>query len=176
MSDKNKVRKFKFFWADQVVEQEQWLSAMARQGLHLEKVDVLCVWTFLRGEPADIVYRVDFNSHESADYRQLLEDAGWTRAATLTGWQFWRTNAGGGRSRELFTDLHSKKLKYQRLVALIMLCLIPGAIPLASESSRLAVAGMSWPFLVLLIVLYGVNLVALIRLLVRLASMRSDPA
>jgi hypothetical protein len=176
MTDKKKVSKFKFFWADQVAEQEQWLGEMARQGLHLEKVNVLCVWTFVRGEPADVVYQVDFNSHESADYVQLLEDAGWTRVTSLTGWQFWRTAAGNGRSPELFTDLRSKKLKYQRLVALIMLCLFPGAILLTSESTRVAVAGLSWPFLGALIVLYGMNIIGLLRLLVRLASMRSEPA
>lgn len=176
MTDKNNVRKFKFFWADQMVEQEQWLSAMARQGLHLESVNVLCVWTFVRGAPADVVYQVDFNSHESADYNQLLQDAGWERAASLTGWQYWRTDAINGRSPELFTDLDSKKLRYRRLVALIMLCLFPAAILMTSESSRDAVAGMSWPFLVVLIVLYGMNIVGLLRLLLRLAGMRSDPA
>ena len=176
MTDKKKVRKFKFFWADQVEEQEQWLSAMARQGLHLHSVNVLCVWTFVRGAPADVVYQVDFNSHESADYKQLLEDAGWTRVTSLTGWQYWRTATGHGRSSKLFTDLDSKKMKYRRLIALIMFSLFPGAIVLTSESARAALAGLSWPFALVLVVLYGMNIIGLVRLLVRLASMRSDPA
>ena len=54
--------KFKFFFADQDVEQEQWLRAMALKGLHLKKLNLLQMWTFVKGEPADMVYRVDFNS------------------------------------------------------------------------------------------------------------------
>ena len=173
MSNKTKITKFKFFWADQVVEQEQWLREMAKQGLHLEKLNVLCMWTFVQGEPADIVYRVDFNN-ESADYRQLVEDAGWVRAASLAGWQYWRTAASNGRAPELFTDTKSKKAKYQRATVQILLCLLPGSIFLTSPSTRHAISELSWPFAAALIVMYGVALVGLLRLFIRLATLRAD--
>lgn len=173
MTSNTKVRKLKFFWADQVAEQERWLREMAQQGLHLEKLNVLCVWTFVRGEPADIVYRVDFNN-QSADYVQLVEDAGWVRAASLAGWQYWRTAASNGRSPELFTDAKSKKARYERAAVQILLCLLPGAILLTSPGTRQAISELSWPFFTVLVVLYGVTLVGLLRLFIRLASTRPD--
>lgn len=48
------VNKFKWFWHDQDVEQEEWLRAMALQGLHLESVSWLR-WTFHEGAPKNIV-------------------------------------------------------------------------------------------------------------------------
>ena len=175
MTKHTKVKKFKFFWADQVAEQEQWLSDMARQGLHLKSVNPLCIWTFVRDEPADIVYRVDFN-YEKADYIQLLEDVGWTRAASLFGWQYWRTSAGNGRSPELFTDASSKNAKFLRVTVQVLLGFLPAAIMSTSPSARQAMSELSWPFMIFLVTLYGVGLVGLLRLLVRLATMRSDPS
>ena len=53
---------------------------MAQQGLHLKKLNLLQLWTFVRGDADNVVCRVDFNNKwEKADYRQLLEDAGWER-------------------------------------------------------------------------------------------------
>jgi hypothetical protein len=146
---------------------------MARQGLHLEGLNILCTWTFVKGEPADTVYRVDYND-ESADYRQLLEDAGWTRAASLMGWQYWQTKAANGRSPELFTDVKSKKARFRRMMAQVLTGLFPGTLFLTSPATREAVSELSGPFIVALVLLYGVALVGLLRLFIRIATMRSD--
>ena len=168
------VTKFKWFWPDQDVEQEQWLRAMAQQGLHLRSLNLLQRWTFVKGEPADMVYRVDFNSHaDKPDYRKLLEDAGWERAASLTGWQYWRTKAVNGRAPELFTDTASKSVKFWRLLGLIFVCCLPAAILFSSPASRDGLSTLSWPFVALLITAYGLNLVGVVRLFARLVKMRS---
>jgi hypothetical protein len=169
------VTVFKFFWPDQDVEQEQWLRQMSLKGLHLEKLNLLQLWTFVKGEPADMVYRVDFNSaSERADYRQLLEDAGWERAACLTGWQYWRTRAVNGRLPEIFTDAKSKEAKFKRLMTLIGLCSLPSVFLFASPSMRHALSAMSMPFLVVIVGAFLLNVAGLVRLIARVFRMRRE--
>jgi hypothetical protein len=166
---------FKLFWADQDVEQEQWLRQMSLKGLHLEKLNLLQLWTFVKGEPTDMVYRVDFNNEsEKADYRQLLEDAGWERAASLTGWQYWRTRAVNGRLPEIFTDAKSKEAKFKRLMTLIVICMLPSVFLFVSPSTRHALPTMSVPFLVVIVVALMLNAAGLVRLVARLFRMRRE--
>ena len=171
------VTKFKFFFPDQDVEQEQWLRAMAQKGLHLKKLNVLQLWTFTRGEPADMVYRVDFNNESvKPDYRQLMGDAGWERAACLSGWQYWRTKSVDGRSPELFTDAASKAAKFKRLMALLFVCSLPSVFLFASPRMRHALSALSWPFLALIVGAFGLNLVGMARVVARMFRMQREHA
>lgn len=130
---KDLVRTFKLFWPDEDLAQEDWLRAQARAGLHLVRVNVLCVWTFERGAPADVAYRIDF-THKAKDplYRQLFADAGWERAAEVTGWQYWRKPVPAGAAPEIFTDNASKVVKFRRLIALCALGIAPMLISVAT--------------------------------------------
>ena len=169
------VTVFKFFWADQDVEQEQWLRQMSLKGLHLKKLNLLQLWTFEKGEPADMVYRVDFNSASpTAEYRQLLEDAGWERAACLTGWQYWRTEAVNGSLPEIFTDGKSKEAKFKRLMTLIAICILPGVILFSSAGMRHALSTFSMPYLVVIVAALMLNVAGLVRLVARLVRMRRE--
>lgn len=140
------VTKFKFFFAHQDEEQEAWLRSMAQQGLHLLKVNPCCFWTFRRGEPADVVYRVDF-SKAVADpsFRQMMQDAGWTLAATTVGWQYWRTQAVGGRAPELFTDNASKARKFRQLLGVLLGTSSPLIVVLATNNMRSVMEQLSFP-------------------------------
>jgi hypothetical protein len=117
------VTKFKFVWDDADHTLERWLEEMARQGLHLHKVDCMrCRFVFKRGEPAEMTYRLDFQVRRAApDYLQLFVDAGWERVDQSFGWQFWRAPTCAGRSPEIFTDTASRIRKYQRLLWLFAL-------------------------------------------------------
>ena len=121
-----KLRMFKFFMAHQDEQQESWLRSMAQQGLHLVNVNPLCVWTFRRGEPADIVYRLDYPTswHEPA-FLRLMQDAGWTLAATTAGWHYWSTPAIAGKAPEMFTDSASKARKFKLLLTVLLLTALP---------------------------------------------------
>lgn len=167
--------RFKFFFADQDVEQEQWLRAMALKGLHLKKLNLLQLWTFEKGAPADMVYRVDFNAHEAkTDYRKLMEDAGWERAACLTGWQYWRTAAVNGHLPEIFTDAKSKAGKFKRLMTLIVICTLPSVVLFADAGMRHALSSFSLPYLVVIVAALMLNMAALVRLIARLVRMRRE--
>ena len=124
------VTKLKWFWADQDLEQETWLREMARQGLHLQQI-VAVVWTFVKGEPADIVYRVDYSSQaRNSDYNRLLEDAGWECATTSAGWHYWRKAAVDGKAHEIFTDGESKIVRFRQVLAIMLALSLPAVLTL----------------------------------------------
>jgi hypothetical protein len=138
---------FKFFWPDQDAEQEQWLREQARRGLHLKSVNILSLWTFVHDSPADDVYRVDFNAQRNnSDFHQLMRDAGWTYAASCTGWQYWRKAAAKGESPEIFTDSESKTGKFRRLLLLLgggLAAQIPMLVRLARSPEELSTPHIS---------------------------------
>lgn len=125
MSASKTVTKFRLFFAHQDREQEQWLRAMANKGLHLKSLNGLCFWTFIQGEPADVAYRLDFQNANTSDYRQLFEDAGWELVVHVTGWQYWRKEVINGRVPEIHTDRQSKIAKFQRVLALLAVAIMP---------------------------------------------------
>ena len=172
------VSKFKFFWADQDQQQEQWLREMARQGLHLKSANNFFRWSFVKGEKADIVYRVDF-SHEGKNsaYRRLFEDAGWELAAELTGWQYWRKSLVDGQAPEIFTDSESKIGKYRRVLGMLAGAILPTLlIFVVSDPERIA-SNLSLPFLIPLVAIMAVSIPCYLytsfRLLRRIRTVRS---
>jgi len=174
------VRKFKLFGPHEDENQESWLRSMAQQGLHLVKVNPFCVWTFRRGEPDDVVYRVDFpNASHDPDFRQLMEDAGWTLAATTVGWHYWRTRAVNGRAPELFTDNASKAAKFKQRLGVLVGCSIPFLVSIVVSDMPGRLGELSLPFLVA----YGAALCfylsvvpwAIVRLALRIRQL-SSPA
>lgn len=131
------VIKFKFFWDDADHALERWLEQMARQGLHLYKVDCMrCRFVFKRGEPAAITYRLDFQVRRmSTDHVQLFTDAGWERVDQSFGWQVWRAPTRAGCTPEIFTDTASRIRKYQRLLWLFAFVAAVGLVQLSRRGT-----------------------------------------
>jgi len=172
------VTRFKFFWAHQDHEQEAWLRDMAKQGLHLESVHPLCFWTFRRAAPRDVVYRVDFGNGRSDDgFSQLMQDAGWTLAATSPGWHYWCTPVTDGRAPEIFTDGASKVKKFQRLLGLLVCSALPMFIIVVITDKQSLPSQMSLPSLVIIGSIYiGYFLMlayTVLRLLLRIRAVRA---
>jgi hypothetical protein len=175
------LTRFKFFWAHQDEEQERWLRDMARQGLHLVDVNPFCFWTFRRGMPRDVVYRVDFgNAQGNDDFSQLMKDAGWTLAATTTGWHYWCTPVVNGRAPEIFTDSASKIKKFQRLLAVLVCSALPAFIMLLTTDKSSLPFKLSTPSMMILGGLYIVYFLMLsytvLRLLLRIRAVRGPQA
>lgn len=167
MSDTT-VSKYKWFWADQDIEQEQWLRSMARQGLHLKQV-IAIRWTFVKGNPADVVYRVDYSDKgKNSDYNRLLEDAGWECAASSAGWHYWRKAVVAGNAPEIFTDNKSKMTRFGRVLAITLLCGVPSALMLPRMATELPMHDV-----VLFGVIYCTLLYAAIRLLLRIRRLHT---
>lgn len=171
------IKKFKFFFAHQDAEQEAWLRAMAQQGLHLVNVNPFCVWTFRHDAPSDVVYRVDFShANEDPSYRQLMQDAGWTLAATTVGWQYWAMNAVNGRAPELFTDNASKAGKFKQLLSVLVCTAMPLFIMIVVSDKQRVMEQLSLPSLVILgAILAGYFLImpySVVRLLGRVRELK----
>lgn len=178
MSDKT-VTRFKFFLAHQDEEQESWLRSMAQQGLHLTKVNPFCFWTFRVGEPADMVYRVNFSNSmagQASDFRHFMEDAGWTLAAGTTGWQYWCTRAVNGKAPEIFTDNASKAQKFQQVLATLVASGLPMFVWCLLFDVRRVLDQLSLPFVVVLGVAAALYVLvvpyAVVRLLMRMRQLR----
>ena len=168
------VKKFKLFWADQDVEQEEWLRSMARQGLHLRKLNWLQQWSFVKGEPADVVYRVDYHREVEPAYQRLLEDAGWELGAQFFGWQYWRTPAVNGHAQQLFTDRASNAAKFKRLLATIGLLSLPMLVMLILPGKSRALEVVSMPFLIAILGLFAINMIGVARLAIRLVKLQRE--
>ena len=177
------ITRFKFFWADQDEQQETWLRSMAQQGLHLDAMNpasfALGFWSFRRDKPADIVYRVNYaTSQDDADFRQLMQDAGWTLASSAFGWQYWRTPAVNGRAPEIFTDTASRSRKFKQLLGMLVASGLPMLMWFLLTNKQHVLDQLSPPFLAVFgtLILIYVLLVpySILRLLLKLRRAHSS--
>lgn len=126
--DKNKMRKFKWFWAWQDEAEEAWLREMSNKGWHLSGISFPTIYDFESGEAKDTVYRLDYRSYwkmDKEDYQQFFHDAGWEYIQEMAGWQYFRKPAEGGEDLEIYTDAESKIGKYQRILAFLGILMLP---------------------------------------------------
>ena len=151
------ITRFKFFWADQDEQQETWLRSMAQQGLQLVDVNPLCFWTFRRGAPSDIVYRVNYSRNcKETDFHQLMRDAGWTLAATTVGWQYWRIPVVSGKAPQIFTDDASRVRKFKQLLGVLVASATPLTVWCIVMTQQGILQRLSTPSLVVLGLILGV--------------------
>ena len=165
--EKTTTRKFKWFWAWQDEAEEAWLRGMSQQGWHLSSVGIPTVYDFESGEPADIVYRLDYRSPskmDKEDYLQLFRDAGWEYVGEMSGWYYFRKGAQPGEELEIYTDAESKISKYQRLLAFLAILMLPLFMTLIT---------MRGQFLQTIIFpIFALNIYALIRILTRINQLK----
>lgn len=122
-SDKVVRYKFHFVWQDD--KEERWLREMARQGLHLVKATPFCRYTFQRGAPADVAYRLDYGRGRNDDsYYQLFQDAGWELVLSCMNWKYWRKPVNGSEP-QIFTDPASKAARLRRVRSTLVAVGIP---------------------------------------------------
>ena len=94
----NTIVKHKWFWAWQDDKEEEWLSDMSKQGLHLSKPGFFGRYEFEQGEPRNYVYRMDFmtgKKDQKDTYLQMFTDAGWEHLGEFGSWQYFRVLAKG---------------------------------------------------------------------------------
>lgn len=64
---KHMIRKFKWFWPWQDEQEEEWLSVMATEGWHLERLGFPGYYHFREGEPEEMVNRLGYQSQHRED-------------------------------------------------------------------------------------------------------------
>ncbi|MEM7335045.1 MAG: DUF2812 domain-containing protein [Chloroflexota bacterium] len=139
------VRKIRWFWSWNDLEEEKWLRDMSAQGLHLKDVENPCFYIFEQGEPTNYVYKLDYHLNNAMfnnlgwfalakeskavkenrkEYHQLFRDAGWKYLGTSKGWKYFRQAEETGKVQELYTDQASKEKKYRRQIIFQILLII----------------------------------------------------
>ncbi|KQQ32681.1 hypothetical protein ASF61_14165 [Duganella sp. Leaf126] len=172
-------RKIKFWWPWQDLAEQEWLTQQAAQGLHLRSVGVLGSYRFTRGEPRDMVYRMDIEfGPRRTHYRQLYADAGWEHVASYYGWQYWRTpRAADGSEAEIFTDDVSKRAKFKRILWYLGISTLPALVvavhPNTADLLRQQPLPLAIGVRVLLYGLIGMNLLAAGGVLSRMRRLRA---
>lgn len=124
MANNNMVHVFRWFWAWQDEDEEEWLRELSKKGLHLSRTDLFGSYTFTVGEPREYIYRLDFRNEMKTDlksYYQLFEETGWEHVSVMGGWQYWRKPYDPAESVEIYSDPDSKIAKYQRLLLFLLL-------------------------------------------------------
>ena len=118
-------RVFRWFWAWNDEQEEAWLTDMARKGWHLREPGIFGFYTFERGAPRNVAYRLDFKTagKDIEEYLQLFADAGWEHVGEMGGWHCFRKEATEGEMPEIYTDKCSKIHKYQRLFFFLIIFL-----------------------------------------------------
>lgn len=112
-----------WFWPWQDDAEEVWLRKMSQQGWRLTHA-VIGYYTFQAGQPADYVYRLDYQTpakKEAPNYLQLFQDAGWEHVTTSGSWYYFRKLNRPDEESQIFTDNESKIAKYNRLLEALAL-------------------------------------------------------
>ncbi|NLD16327.1 MAG: DUF2812 domain-containing protein [Tissierellia bacterium] len=120
------ITKFNFFTISDYEKEEKYLREMANKGYHLESIFFPGFYKFQKGEPKDIVYRLDFNNFKGGEknsYIKLFEDYGWEYLLEFVGWSYFRKDAKEA-DIEIFSDDESRLNLVNRIFVARLLPLI----------------------------------------------------
>ena len=101
----------KWFWAWEFEEEEQWLAALAEQGLALKAVG-FCRYDFEECAPGEYAVRLQrlakpVRKPESQEYITFVEETGAEYLGTVCQWVYFRKHTADGPF-ELFSDAASR--------------------------------------------------------------------
>ena len=174
--EKEKMTKFKWFWAWEDEKEEQWLEEMSQNGWHLVDPGFPCVYHFIKGDARDYSYRLDFRTgsfKSLQDYLQICRDAGWELLGRMSAWYYFRKECRGGQKPEFFSDRNSKAQKYQRLILFMVIFL-----PILINGMRMVFTRPNSRFFTsvgifyVLLILFWIY--AIIRLLLRIRKLKNS--
>lgn len=126
-------------------EEEIWLREQHRKGWKLVNTNLPVFYHFVKCEPEDVVYRLDYkNEKGNSNYMQMFEDYGWEYFNECMGWLYFRKPASemdSDMDAEIFSDDESKldmlrhilKTRMFPLAVVFLCCVIPGWIRLFEE-------------------------------------------
>lgn len=116
---------FHIFMAWNSEKEERWLSEQERAGWHLNAVRCFG-YTFEKGAPADVAYRLDWGPScrkDNAEYLGIFKDAGWEHLGRRGKWNVFRKPVVNGVVPEIYTDPESRIAMYRRVIAFLVVFL-----------------------------------------------------
>jgi hypothetical protein len=163
--------KHRWFWAWQDHKEEAWLESMAREGWHLKEVALLN-YTFERGEPREVVYRLDFRpSKEMAEYVEFVRGAGWEYIGQMSSWLYFRAPAEESKTTELYTDAEGKIAKYQRVIGILVITSPVYWVVFASQLDRFS-GWVALPIALVFLAMTGLYAFSMFKLIGRINQLK----
>ena len=161
----------RFFSINQHKDEEAYLRRMHQEGWKFVKVDWLGLYHFVKCEPEDVIYQLDYNKEgiaNKSEYIRIFADCGWEYLQEFYGFTYFRKRAAEMNGEEaIFSDEDSQlammeRIYKGRLIPLIAIfsCLV---IPQFALHLSLGHRGMAIYLGVILALLLAVFIGAAIR-------------
>jgi len=126
----------KWWWGWNVAKIERWLESQEALGWNLVRAGGSgLLFTFVKGEPRQVAYRVDYQTKVEDDYAQIFEDAGWSLAGSGAGWYYWQQEFTQVKP-EIYTDVESLIGRNRRQMRLLGILLTVQVITMNTVFSR----------------------------------------
>lgn len=139
MTSQRLKQEFHLFLLTDYEEEEAFLRKRHNEGYRLVKIRIPGIYYFEKCEPADVVYKLDFNPQSSkniSSYLQMYKDYGWKYIQDLNDYSYFRKPAANTSEEDLdiFNDNTSRldmlfrifKLRMLPFLAIFFLCVLPG--------------------------------------------------
>jgi hypothetical protein len=104
-------------------QEERYLNSMAKRGYILKKYNSLGFYSFEKGSPQDLHYKIDYRifnrKKDFEQYKLLFQDSGWIHVfgTTYSGGQYFLPASDNLGSHEIFSDIESNAARYKRLMS-----------------------------------------------------------
>ena len=109
---KEKKRVFKYFTIMEYEQEQEYLRKQHQAGWRFERVAFPGIYTFVKCEPEDVVYQLDYNQdrkNDMAGYVQMYRDCGWEYICDFVDYSYFRKPVSAMQGEEeIFNDDASK--------------------------------------------------------------------
>lgn len=124
---KDTKTEWKFFSIADWEKEEQYLRRQHQNGWKFTGVSFLMAYHFVRCEPEDVVYQLDYNpAANKQEYLQIFRDCGWEYLQDYVGYSYFRKPASAMQGEEaIFSDDASRLDMLRRIIKGRMLPLLP---------------------------------------------------
>lgn len=124
---KNTKTEWKFFSIADWEKEEQYLRRQHQNGWKFTGVSFLMAYHFVRCEPEDVVYQLDYNpAANKQEYLQIFRDCGWEYLQDYVGYSYFRKPASAMQGEEeIFSDDASRLDMLRRIIKGRLLPLLP---------------------------------------------------
>jgi len=107
-----KKKEFRYFTITQHEKEEEYLRIQHQNGWRFEYVSGFGLYHFMRCEPEDVVYQLDYNEDarkNRTEYLAVFRDCGWEYLQDYAGYSYFRKAASEMQGEErIFSDEESK--------------------------------------------------------------------
>lgn len=105
---KEKKTEFKYFTIPEWKKEQDYLRWQHNKGWKLDQIGGLCCYHFIKCQPEDVIYQLDYNSEGRAqkkEYTQMFADCGWEYIQDYVGYSYFRKPASEMTDEEeIFCD------------------------------------------------------------------------